>query len=62
MSRRPNLAITTFLYVAGSLLVVLAIILFLQAFNILQFPQEAIWALVLLAVGAGILAAVNRNS
>lgn len=62
MSRRPNLAITTFLYVAGSLLVVLAIILLLQAFGILQFPQEAIYALVLLAIGAGILAAVNRNS
>lgn len=62
MSRRPNLAITTFLYVAGSLLVVLAIVLLLQAFNILQFNQEAIWALALLAIGAGILAAVNRNS
>lgn len=62
MSRRPNLAITTFLYIAGSLFVVLAIVLLLQSFNILQFPQEAIWALVLLAIGAGMLAAVNRNS
>ncbi len=62
MSRRPNLAVTTFLYVAGSLLVVLAIILLLQAFGVLQFPQEAIWALVLLAIGAGILSAVGRNS
>lgn len=62
MSNRPNLAITTFLYVAGSILVVLAIILLLQAFGILQFPQEAIWALLLLAIGAGILAAVSRNT
>ncbi|MEM6753904.1 MAG: hypothetical protein AAF630_13115 [Cyanobacteria bacterium P01_C01_bin.38] len=62
MSRRPNLAITTFLYVAGSLLVVLAIVLLIQAFGLFEFPQEAIYALVLLAIGAGILAAINRNS
>ena len=58
---RPNLAVTTFLYIAGSLLVVLAIILLLQAFGVLQFPQEAIWALVLLASVTGILSAVSRR-
>ena len=62
MSRRPNLAVTTLLYVAGSLFIVLAIILLLQAFGVFQFPQEAIWALVLLAIGAGILSAISRSS
>lgn len=61
MSRGPNFAVTTFMYIGGTLLVVLAIILLLQAFGVLQFPQEAIWALVLLAIGAGILSAVGRR-
>ncbi len=62
MSRPPNLNVSVFLYVAGTLLVVLAVVLLLQAFNILSFPKEAIVALVLLAVGSGILSAIGRRT
>lgn len=62
MGRSPNLAITIFLYIAGILLVMMAIILLLQAFGWLsQIPKEAIWALVLLAIGSGILAGVRSR-
>lgn len=62
MSRPPNLGLSIFLYIAGILLVILAIVLLLKAFGILSFPQEAIWALVLLAVGSGILSAIGRRA
>jgi hypothetical protein len=62
MSRPPNLGVSVFLYVAGTLLVVLAIVLLLQAFGILSFPKEAIIALVLLAIGSGILSAIGRRT
>ena len=62
MSRPPNLGLSIFLYIACILLVILAIVLLLKAFGILSFPQEAIWALVLLAVGSGILSAIGRRA
>ncbi|HIK55652.1 MAG TPA: hypothetical protein IGS37_10875 [Synechococcales cyanobacterium M55_K2018_004] len=62
MGRSPNLAILIFLYVAGILLVMMAIVLLLQAFGVLtNLPRQAIWALVLLAIGSGILAGVRSR-
>jgi hypothetical protein len=60
--RSPNLAVTIFLYVAGILLVMMAVILLLQAFGVLtNIPRAAIWALVLLAIGIGILAGMRSQ-
>lgn len=62
MRRSPNLGITIFLYIAGILLVMFAIVLLLQAFNVLPpIPPMARWALVLLAIGAGILAGMRSQ-
>lgn len=62
MRRSPNLAVTIFLYVAGILLVMMAVILLLQAFGVLtNIPRAAIWALVLLAIGIGILAGMRSQ-
>ncbi|WP_448600778.1 hypothetical protein [Thermoleptolyngbya sp.] len=62
MGRSPNLAITIFLYVAGILLVLMAVLLLLQSFGLLtEIPREAVYALVLLAIGSGILAGVRRR-
>lgn len=62
VGRSPNLAILIFLYVAGILLVMMAIVLLLQAFGVLRdVPPQAIWALVLLAIGSGILAGVRSR-
>jgi hypothetical protein len=58
--RSPNLALTIFLYVAGILLVLMAAVLLFQTFAKVTIPTTAIAALVLLAVGAGILAGVRR--
>ncbi len=62
MGRSPNLAITIFLYVAGILLVLMAVLLLLQSFGLLtEIPREAVYALVLLAIGSGILAGVRTR-
>lgn len=62
MSGRPNLGVTIFLYIFGILLVIMAILLLLQAFGILtNIPRPAVVALVLLAIGAGILAGVQAR-
>jgi hypothetical protein len=62
MRRPPNLGITIFLYIAGILLVILAVVLLLQATGVLKtISKEVIWALVLLGVGAGILAGVSSR-
>jgi hypothetical protein len=51
-----NLAIRILLYILGIMLVMAAIILLLRGFGwIAQIPEHVLWALVLLAVGAGIL-------
>ncbi|MBD2465643.1 hypothetical protein H6G89_32130 [Oscillatoria sp. FACHB-1407] len=63
MGRSPNLAIMIFLYIAGILLVMMAIVLLLQAFGVLtNIPRAAIGALVLLAIGSGILAGIRSRS
>jgi divalent metal cation (Fe/Co/Zn/Cd) transporter len=62
VGRSPNLAITIFLYIAGILLVMMAVLLLLQSFGLLtEIPKEAVYALVLLAIGSGILAGVRRR-
>ncbi len=61
VGRSPNLAITIFLYVAGFLLVTMAVVLLLQAFGWVQVPRQAIGALALLAVGLGILAGIRNR-
>lgn len=61
VNRSPNFGVTIFLYVVGTLLVFMAIVLLLQAFGVVV-PQPAIYALVLLAIGFGILAAIRRRA
>lgn len=61
--RSPNLAVTILLYIMGTLLIILAVLLLLQAFGVLPtIPQTAMWALVLLSVGAGILAGLRTRT
>lgn len=61
MNRPPNLGVSIFLYITGILLVILAVVLLLQAFGVVKnVPQEAIWGLVLLSIGSGILSAIRR--
>lgn len=60
--RSPNLAITILLYIMGTLLIILAVLLLLKAFGVLAtIPQTAMWALVLLSVGVGILAGLRTR-
>lgn len=62
MRQSPNLGVRIFLYVAGILLVMMALVLLLQAFGFLtDIPRAAIWALVLLAIGVGILSALRNR-
>lgn len=62
MRQSPNLGVRIFLYVAGILFVMLAIVLLLQAFGLLtNIPRAAIWALVLLAIGFGILSGLRNR-
>jgi len=58
----PNLGIRIFLYIIGILLVMMAILLMFQAFGYLtNIPRSAIWAIVLLAIGSGILSALKTR-
>jgi len=62
VGRNPNLAVTIFLYVTGILLVMMALLLLSQAFGWLrEIPREAIWAMVMLAIGSGILAGIRSR-
>jgi hypothetical protein len=60
VSRSPNLAIKIFLYITGILLVMMAFVLLLQAFGA-KIPREVIPAVVLLSIGAGILAGIRSR-
>lgn len=59
MNQSPNLAVKIFLYIVGTMLIFMAIVLILQAFGV-QIPKEVIYGLVILAIGSGILAGVRR--
>lgn len=59
---KPQLGITIFLYIFGLTLIVTAIIILLKGFGIVSWiPSYVIWALVLLTIGCGILAAINQR-
>lgn len=63
MSRRPNLGVTIFLYIAGILLVLFAVLLLLQSLGVLSnIPQSVLVSILLLGIGAGILAGINRQT
>jgi hypothetical protein len=59
VNQSPNPAVRIFLYIVGTLLVFMAIVLILQGFGVIV-PREIIYALVVLAIGSGILAGVRR--
>jgi uncharacterized membrane protein YccC len=59
VNQSPNPAVRIFLYIVGTLLVFMAIVLILQGFGVVV-PREIIYALVVLAIGSGILAGVRR--
>jgi hypothetical protein len=51
-----NRATTILLYILGIMLVMAAVIVLLRGFGLISvIPEHVIWALILLAVGAGIL-------
>ncbi|MEL6223580.1 MAG: hypothetical protein AAFQ57_15520 [Cyanobacteria bacterium J06626_14] len=60
---KPNLAVTITLYTAGILFVIFAILLLLQAMGLIPGVSNTVYvALVLLAVGCGLLYGVaSRN-
>lgn len=64
MNRQPpNLAVTILLYIAGILLVLFAILLLLQVLGAFKtIPQTAVISLVLLGIGAGILAGISTRT
>jgi divalent metal cation (Fe/Co/Zn/Cd) transporter len=52
----PTLAVTIVLYTIGILLVMTALLILLKAFNLLTtLPNDVLVALVLLAIGSGII-------
>jgi hypothetical protein len=59
VNQSPNVAVKIFLYIIGTLLVFMSIVLIVQAFGV-QVPREVIYGLVVLAIGSGILAGVRR--
>jgi hypothetical protein len=58
--RFPNLAVSLILHTVGITLVMVAIVLLLQSFGV-RIPEEAVRALVLLAIGLGILAGMRNR-
>jgi hypothetical protein len=62
VKRSPNLALSIFLYSAGTLLIVMAGLLLVQAFGwVKNMPDTVVWALVLLSVGVGILMGLRNR-
>jgi small-conductance mechanosensitive channel len=60
--RSPNLGLRIFLYSAGILMVFMALLLLFQSFNLLtNLTRLAVWALVLLAIGLGILVGMRTR-
>ncbi|MGC1305806.1 MAG: hypothetical protein WA885_01155 [Phormidesmis sp.] len=61
--RRPNLITTIGLYTGGLLLVVFAILLLLQAIGLIPAVSNTVYiALVLLAVGCGLLYGIGSRA
>lgn len=62
-SRKPNLFITISLYTGGILLIIFAVLLLLQATGLVSTVSNTVYiALVLLAVGCGLLYGVGSRS
>lgn len=59
----PGTGTTIFLYIFGIFCVLTAIVVILKGTGLLEWvPTYLIWALVLISVGAGILAAIKNMS
>lgn len=62
MSRLLNLFVTILLYIVGILLVMMAVLILLKGLGlVLTIPEYVVWALVLLAIGTGILGGLRSN-
>ncbi len=62
-NKKPNLMTTIGLYVGGLLLILFAVLLLLQAIGLLSnIPTTVYFALVLLAVGCGLLYGIGSRS
>jgi small-conductance mechanosensitive channel len=60
--RSPNLGLRIFLYSAGILMVFMALLLLFQSFGVFtNLTRLAVWALVLLAIGLGILVGMRTR-
>lgn len=62
MGGTPNLVISIILYIIGIMLVLTAVLILLKGLGWLTtLPTYAIWAMVLLSVGIGILGGIRSN-
>jgi hypothetical protein len=60
VSRPPDLLVSILLYIVGIMLVITAVLILLKGLGWLTvLPDYAIWAIVLLAMGIGIIAGVR---
>jgi hypothetical protein len=58
----PNLVISIVLYIIGIMLVLTAVLILLKGLGVLTtLPDYAIWALVLLSIGMGILGGIHSS-
>lgn len=62
MGGTPNLVVSIILYIIGIMLVLTAVLILLKGLGWLTtLPTYAIWAMVLLSVGIGILGGIRSN-
>jgi hypothetical protein len=58
----PNLVISIVLYILGIMLVLTAVLILLKGLGVVTtLPNYAIWSLVLLSVGMGILGGIRSS-
>lgn len=64
MNRQPpNILVTILLYIVGILLVMMAVLILLKGLGWLPtIPDYVLWALVLLALGGGIIGGLRSGS
>lgn len=57
-----NLFVTILLYIVGILLVMMAVLILLKGLGFVPtIPEYVVWALVLLAIGLGILGGLQKS-
>lgn len=62
MSGLLNLLVTILLYIVGILLVMMAALILLKGVGLVPaIPEYVVWALVLLAIGLGILGGLQKS-